>query len=323
MNDLYLVVFVAAVILTWIAGRLILPLLIRRKVGQTIRAEGPKKHLSKAGTPTMGGLMFIIAMLLLVVLFCQDRPELWVWLFSFLAFALIGCCDDLLKVVFHRSEGLTVVQKLLGQFSAVAILLLGAHFWCGRDTALYLLPGQPLVDLGWFYYPLMAVFLVGLINAVNLTDGLDGLATGVSLIVFIGYFALFLSLNAVGIYLGNLPTLACAFAGCCAGFLFFNHYPAKVFMGDTGSLALGGAVAGFALIGRLEIVTIGFGLIYLIEAASVMLQVGSYKLTGKRIFKMAPLHHHFEQLGWPETKVSYMFWLATAITVLLTLLIVL
>ncbi|MEG1538190.1 MAG: phospho-N-acetylmuramoyl-pentapeptide-transferase [Clostridiales bacterium] len=317
----YLIVFVVGMVLTGLIGRIVLPLLIKLKVGQTIRADGPKKHLSKAGTPTMGGLIFILAMLILMILFCKDSPELWVWLFSFLAFALIGCCDDLLKVVFHRSEGLTVVQKLLGQFSAIILLLIGAQVFCQRGTALYLLPNQPWLELGWCYYPLMAIFLVGLINAVNLTDGLDGLAAGISLIVFGGFFVLDVVLLQRGLSMGNQPLLACGFAGCCVGFLFYNHYPAKVFMGDTGSLALGGAIAGFAVVGRLEIITIGFGLIYLLEAISVILQVGSYKLTGKRIFKMAPLHHHFEQMGWPETKVSYMFWLCALITVLLTLII--
>ncbi|MCR4963543.1 MAG: phospho-N-acetylmuramoyl-pentapeptide-transferase [Firmicutes bacterium] len=317
----YALIFVLAVLLTLVLGKCILPLLIRLKIGQTIRSDGPQKHLSKAGTPTMGGFIFIVPMLILAAVFCKSRPELWLWLFSFLAFALIGCCDDTMKVVFHRSKGLSAVQKLLGQFTAIALLLAGAHIWAGRDTVLYLLPDLPVWDAGWLYYPLMAIFLVGLINAVNLTDGLDGLAAGVSLIVFCGYFIAFLILKGRGLDVGDQPVLACAFAGCCIGFLAYNHYPAKVFMGDTGSLALGGAIAGFALLGKTELLALGFGLIYLLEAASVMLQVGSYKLTGRRIFKMAPLHHHFEQMGWPETKVSYMFWLAALIIVLLSLII--
>ncbi len=321
MDYWYVLIFVLAVILTLGLGKCILPLLRRLKIGQTIRSDGPQKHLSKAGTPTMGGFIFILPMLILAAIFCKSQPELWLWLFSFLAFALIGCCDDVLKVVFHRSEGLSVMQKLLGQFTAIVLLLIGAHFWAGRDTVLYLLPNIAVWDAGWLYYPLMAIFLVGLINAVNLTDGLDGLAAGVSFIVFCGYFIVFLLLGAMGLEVENQSVLACAFAGCCCGFLVYNHYPAKVFMGDTGSLALGGAIAGFALVGRCELLTIGFGLVYLLEAVSVMLQVGYYKLTGCRIFKMAPLHHHFEQMGWPETKVSYMFWLATLIMVLFSLII--
>lgn len=319
---MYVLVFCAGIVLTVLIGYFTLPLLIRLKVGQTIRAEGPKNHLSKAGTPTMGGIIFVMSMLILIIFFCNDRPELWVWLFAFLAFALIGCCDDLLKVVFHRSEGLTVLQKLLGQFSAIIMLLIANQVFCGRGTILYFPPNVPLFDLGWFYYPLMAVFLVGLINAVNLTDGLDGLAAGVSLMVFGGFFAVGLIMESRGVFVGDQPLIACAFAGCCVGFLFYNHYPAKVFMGDTGSLALGGAVAGFAVVGRMELVAFGLGLIYLMEALSVMIQVSSFKLTGKRVFLMSPLHHHFEVKGWKETKVSYMFWLATLIVVLLTLILV-
>ena len=321
---LLLICFAAGTSLTVLIGHFLLPVLIRLKVGQSIRAEGPKKHLAKSGTPTMGGLIFIAAMLAIFAWRCRSDAYHWIWLFSFLAFALIGFLDDFIKVVRLHNKGLSGKQKLVGQF-AVAVLLLVANQLCyGRGTVLYLPSGlfhgvmTPLLDLGWVYYPLMAVFMVGMVNAVNLTDGLDGLAAGVTIPACIGFMI-------CGLLLGNqlgadLAVWSSALAGCCLGFLFYNHYPARLFMGDTGSMALGGALAGFALVSRLELLFIGFGLVYLVEACSVMLQVASFKLTGKRIFLMSPLHHHFELKGWRETKVTAVFCLASACFVFITLL---
>ena len=310
--------------LTVLIGHFLLPLLIRLKVGQSIRAEGPQKHLAKSGTPTMGGLIFIAAMLVIFLWRCRAEAYQWIWLFSFLAFGLIGFLDDFIKVVRLHNQGLTGRQKLVGQFAAAVLLLIANQVFYSRGTAIYL-PSSlfqgaatPLFDLGWFYYPLMAVFMVGMVNAVNLTDGLDGLAAGVTIPASIGFMICGLLLKS---QLGtDMAVWAAALAGCCLGFLFYNHYPAKLFMGDTGSMALGGALAGFTLISRLELLFIGFGLVYLIEACSVMLQVFWFKLTGKRIFLMSPLHHHFELKGWPETKVTSVFCLASACFVFITLL---
>ena len=321
---LLLLCFAAGTSLTVLLGHFLLPLLIRLKVGQSIRAEGPQRHLSKSGTPTMGGVIFIAAMVIIFLWRCRGQAYDWIWLFSFLSFGLIGFLDDFIKVVRLHNQGLTGRQKLVGQFAAVALLLLANQLCYSRGTAIYL-PSDlfrgtltPLFDLGWFYYPLMAVFLVGMVNAVNLTDGLDGLASGVTIPACIGFMICGLLLGAgVG---RDLAVLAAALAGCCLGFLFYNHYPARLFMGDTGSMALGGALAGFALISRLELLLIGFGLVYLIEACSVMLQVASFQLTGKRIFLMSPLHHHFELKGWRETKVTAVFCLASACFAFITLL---
>lgn len=315
---IYLIFFAAAIVLTIIIGKLLLPLLISMKVKQSIRQDGPQRHLSKAGTPTMGGLIFIPAAVILCC-FClivDRQPQLWVWMFSFLSFGLIGFLDDFAKLRHHENKGLSGRQKLAGQFVAVVLLLLLNELLLSRGTSLSFFGTS--FDLGWFYYPLIAVFVVGMVNAVNLTDGLDGLASGVSFFVFAGFALIgFLVMESFP-QLYQLPFISLIMAGCCIGFLFFNHYPAKVFMGDTGSMALGGAVAGLAVTCHLEVALVGLGLVYLLEAISVMLQVGVYKLTHKRLFLMAPLHHHFELKGWPETKVTGVFYLASAICVIVT-----
>ena len=319
-----LLCFVAAALLTLALGRFLLPVLVRLKVGQSIRAEGPQKHLSKAGTPTMGGVFFILSMLVIFAFTCSLQAYQWIWLFSFLAFALIGFLDDFIKVVRLHNQGLNGKQKLVGQFAAAALLLAVNELCYGRGTAIYLPSAlfdgtmTPGLDLGWGYYPLVAVFMVGMVNAVNLTDGLDGLASGASLPVFFGFMLAGLSLSgAMGL---DIALWSAAMAGCCLGFLYYNRFPARVFMGDTGSMALGGALVGMMVIGRMELLLIGFGLIYLCEAGSVMLQVASFKLTRKRIFLMTPLHHHFELKGWRETKVTALFCLASACFVFITLL---
>ena len=315
---LYLINFAAALSLTILIGHFMLPVLVRLKVGQTIRSDGPQKHLSKDGTPTMGGLIFIAAMLVIFCCHLSGQAENWLWLFSFLAFALIGFLDDYFKVLRHRNLGLRGKQKLLGQFLTAGLLLLANELLLDRGTAIYV-NGVPWLDLGWLYYPLIMVFIVGMVNAVNLTDGLDGLAAGVSIPVLTGFMILGIGGGAVAAWGGSYAIYAAAMVGCCLGFLFYNHYPAKVFMGDTGSMALGGAVAGFAVVTRLELVLVGFGFLYLLEALSVMLQVASFKLTHKRIFLMAPLHHHFELKGWRETKVTAVFCLLSAFFVFITL----
>lgn len=312
-----LIPFAAALLLTVLCGHFMLPVLIRLKVGQSIRSDGPQRHLSKAGTPTMGGLIFIPVLVLLCLFLPDKQYPLGLWLFSFLAFGLIGFLDDWAKLRHHENLGLNGKQKLLGQFVAVAILLAGNAFFDPNPTAIYLFGTEPLLDLGWCYYPLMAILMVGMVNAVNLTDGLDGLVSGVSVPVFFG-FLLLLALGSAGN--ASLAIVSAGLIGCCLGFLVYNHYPARVFMGDTGSMALGGAVVGLAIAGNLEFLMIGLGMVYLLEALSVMLQVCYFKLTHKRLFRMAPLHHHFELQGKKETEVTALFWAVSAVCVFLTLL---
>ena len=320
---LSMMAFVAATLLTALIGLLLLPFLRKGGFGQTIRAEGPKTHLAKAGTPTMGGLMFVLAMLPITLLFTRGSRAAWLWLFLYFAMAAIGLADDMLKVVWRRSLGLTARQKLLGQFTAVLLFLFAVNMLLQRGTDIVF----PLLGWHWqlgpFYYVLISVFLVGLINGVNLTDGLDGLAAGVSLLVFVGLWLMCLAAVAAppiaSLDYQELAHVAAAMCGCCLGFLFFNHHPAKVFMGDTGSLALGGAVAALAVLLRAEVVLLLLGGIYLLEAISVMIQVTSFRIWGKRVFRMSPLHHHFEVV-WGERRTVRNFWLFAAIFTIVSLL---
>ena len=309
--------FLAATLLTILWGHFLIPMLRKLHVGQSIRSDGPQAHLGKAGTPTMGGLMFIPVLLLCCLVAPEKTSSLGVWLFSFLAFGLIGFMDDLAKLRHHENKGLSGKQKLAGQFAAVAILLLLHAMTDPAPTAIYLFSDQPLLDMKWLYYPVMAVLMVGMVNAVNLTDGLDGLASGVSIPAFFGFLCMFCA-NGSPFVNQSLAAVSAALIGGCLGFLWYNRYPAKVFMGDTGSMALGGAVVGLSIAGNMELLMIGFGMVYLLEALSVMLQVGYFKLTHKRLFRMAPLHHHFELKGFKETEVTAGFWAASAFFVLLT-----
>ncbi len=317
-----LLAFLAGMVAVILIGLFMLPALRRLKIGQTIRTDGPSTHLAKAGTPTMGGLMFVVAMLPIAIIFSRLGMAMWLFLFLYVACGAIGFVDDMLKVVWHRSLGLTARQKLVGQFAAVLLFLIACNYFLNRGTDIFI-PGINInLELGIFYYILLSVFLVGMINGVNLNDGLDGLAAGVSFFVFGGYWLMALAfianppLNAVDYQ--EIANLAAAMAGCCIGFLFYNRYPAKVFMGDTGSLAIGGAVAAFAVICKAEFVLLLLGGVYLIEAISVMLQVFSFKVFGKRIFRMSPLHHHYE-LVMGERKTVRLFWLLALITVALSL----
>ena len=305
---------------------LLIPLLRELKFGQTIRDDGPKGHLKKAGTPTMGGIIFLPAAILSLLLWGNGSPASWLIICSFAGYALIGLYDDLLKVAFHRSLGLKARGKLLLQFVAAFIIIYVSVRVLGRGTEIIFPVTGWTIDLGWAYYPLMAVFFVGMVNAVNLTDGLDGLASGVSFLVFMGMALIGLSaLNnppVIGLDYTDVYIAAAAIAGACLGFLFFNRYPAKVFMGDTGALALGGALMILTILTKTEIVLIVLGGIYLVEALSVILQVSSFRFMGKRLFLMAPLHHHFEMKGWKETKVVAVFWSVTIFLVALALLLI-
>ena len=284
-------------------------MLARFKFGQTVRDEGPQSHLAKNGTPTMGGVMMIVAILITGLTRATISKGLIVGLICIVGFGFVGFLDDFIKIKMKRSLGLKAYQKIILQF-ALALYIAYYQYSASPSATQLVIPfTNHIINLGIWYIPFMMIFIIGTVNAVNLTDGLDGLASGVTLIVSC-FFVLF----AVSISNSDVAILAAATAGACLGFLGFNSYPAKVFMGDTGSMALGGAVVAFATLTNSPLIIIIVGFIYLAEALSVMIQVTYFKLTnGKRIFKMAPLHHHFEQCGWPETRVVFIFWIATVV----------
>ncbi len=294
--------------ITLILGPIIIPVLRKLKAGQSIRDEGPKSHLVKTGTPTMGGIMMIIAILITTLTSGRVNRDMYIIIFSMIGFGLIGFIDDFIKVVLKRNLGLKAYQKLLAQvIIAIAIALYQSNVSVLKTQILVPFIDVPL-ELGKLYIPFIILVVIATTNSVNLTDGLDGLASGVTLIV-----ASFFSIVAIH---GGYPSIAVvggALTGACLGFLRFNAYPAKVFMGDTGSMALGGAIAAIAILMNMTLFIPLVGGIYFIEALSVIIQVISYKSTGKRVFKMSPLHHHFELSGWKETKVVFIFWITTSI----------
>ena len=292
-----------------ILGPIFIPMLARFKFGQTVRDEGPQSHLAKNGTPTMGGVMMIVAILITGLTRATISKGLIVGLICIVGFGFVGFLDDFIKIKMKRSLGLKAYQKIILQF-ALALYIAYYQYSASPSATQLVIPfTNHIINLVIWYIPFMMIFIIGTVNAVNLTDGLDGLASGVTLIVSC-FFVLF----AVSISNSDVAILAAATAGACLGFLGFNSYPAKVFMGDTGSMALGGAVVAFATLTNSPLIIIIVGFIYLAEALSVMIQVTYFKLTnGKRIFKMAPLHHHFEQCGWPETRVVFVFWIVTVV----------
>lgn len=296
-------------------GPVIIPFLRRLKMGQTEREEGVKSHLKKAGTPTMGGLIFLIATTVTSLFFVRDYPKIVPILFLTLGFGLIGFLDDYLKVVLKRSDGLLPWQKLLCQIVVTGIFA----FYMIRytDVTLELLipfSGGQALDIGWLAVPLLFIVVLATVNGVNFTDGLDGLASSVTVMV-----AVFFTVVAVGRHSGIAP-ITCAVVGGLLGFLVFNVFPAKIFMGDTGSLALGGFVAGTAYMLNMPLFIPIVGLIYAVELLSVVLQVSYFKLThGKRLFKMSPIHHHFELCGWSETRIVTVFSIITALLCLVAL----
>lgn len=312
MTMLSIVVGFAA---AFLMGKWLIPRLRALKAGQEIREVGPKWHNSKAGTPTMGGLCFIFASAFSAVTGWYgyrtgDYTHLLVLALAVM-FGAIGFYDDYIKVKKHRNLGLTGLQKLLLQIAAAAIFLLALHFTGELKYDLYIpFVRQPVAKVPTVLYLAVAVFvIVGCVNAVNLTDGIDGLASGVTLPVMV-----FFTVTALGKEKFGLAAFPATLAGGLIGFLFYNFYPAQVFMGDTGSLFLGGAVVGLAFALDMPLVLLLVGLIYIIETLSDILQVGYFKLThGKRIFKMAPIHHHFEMCGWSEKKIWTVFVLTTVV----------
>lgn len=310
--DIIKVIFVAFTT-TVILGPIIIPMLTKLKVGQNVRDDGPETHLVKSGTPTMGGIIMMIALLITVVISGQLNSDMYILLLSTFGFGLIGFIDDYFKVVNKRSLGLRAYQKLLAQIVLASLLAIYQSNMSvlGSKIIIPFLSNRYL-DLGMMYIPFIVFVVVGTVNSVNLTDGLDGLATGITLVVmsFFGIVAFKWGIDSVSIF-------SLALTGACLGFLIYNAYPAKIFMGDTGSMALGGAVAAAAIMLNLPLMLPIVGGIYVIESLSVIIQVISYKLRGKRVFLMSPLHHHFEEKGWPETKVVIIFWSVTIILALI------
>ena len=295
--------------ISMILGPFVIPFLRKLKFGQTEREEGVQSHLKKAGTPTMGGIIFLVAITVTSLLYVKDYPKIIPVLFLTLGFGLIGFLDDYLKVVLRRSDGLLPWQKMACQIIVTGIFAFYVIFYTDISLALKVpfLPGVTW-DIGWLAVPLMFFAVIGTVNGVNFTDGLDGLASSVTIMV-----ATFFAVVSIGTQSGIEP-VTCAVIGGLLGFLLFNVYPAKVFMGDTGSLALGGFVAGAAYMLQMPLFILIVGLIYLVEVLSVVIQVTYFKLThGKRIFKMAPIHHHFELCGWSETRVVAVFTVITAL----------
>ncbi|WP_209125464.1 phospho-N-acetylmuramoyl-pentapeptide-transferase [Alkalihalobacillus sp. BA299] len=298
---------IASFLIAVILSPITIPFLRKLKFGQSIRDEGPKSHQKKSGTPTMGGIMILLSILLTTIImiskFLAFTTEIWLLLFVTLGYGVIGFLDDFIKVVMKRNLGLTSKQKLVGQLFIAIIFYLGLHL-LDFSTEIAIPATNFSFDFGWLYFPLIIVMLVGASNAVNLTDGLDGLLAGTGAIAF-GAFTV-LAWNAE---MFDVAVFCGAVVGAVLGFLVFNAHPAKVFMGDTGSLALGGAIAAVAILVKLEILLVIIGGVFVIETLSVIIQVISFKTRGKRVFKMSPLHHHYELSGWSEWRVVVTFWL--------------
>ncbi|HEY3426219.1 MAG TPA: phospho-N-acetylmuramoyl-pentapeptide-transferase [Negativicutes bacterium] len=305
-----------ALLLAWIMGPLLIPALRRLKFGQSIRQEGPESHYAKAGTPTMGGIIILIAIIIPTVIYVGKSQEVWLALFVTVGHGVIGFLDDFIKVVLKRSLGLKAKQKLAGQIIMAIALAYFATTYLGRGTDLWIPLLGINIDFGPLYYVLIFLVLVGTTNAVNLTDGLDGLAAGTTTVAAVCYAIIAISFGKI-----ELAVFCVTLAGASLGFLRYNMHPAKIFMGDTGSLALGGALAAVAVMTKTELLLIIVGGVFVIEALSVIIQVVSFKSTGKRVFLMSPIHHHFELSGWPETKVVTVFWLAGATFSVLALII--
>ena len=296
-------------------GPVVIPFLRKLKVGQTERKE-LESHLKKNGTPTMGGIMILASIIITSLFYVKDYPKIIPILFMTVGFGVIGFLDDYLKVVLRRSDGLLAWQKMILQIIVTGVFAVYMVKYSGVAlTMLIPFSGGKYLDLGWLAIPVLFFAVVGTVNGTNFTDGLDGLASSVTIMV-----ATFFSVVAIGTNAGIAP-ITCAVVGALLGFLLFNVYPAKVFMGDTGSLALGGFVAGTAYVMQMPLFILIVGLIYLIEVLSVIIQVTYFKAThGKRIFKMAPIHHHFELCGWSETRVVAVFSVITAVMCMVALL---
>ncbi len=323
---------VTSLFLSLLFGPRLIATLKRLKAGQEIRVDGPETHLTKSGTPTMGGLLILVTVSV-SVLFWQDLDNLYTWitLLTLIGFGMIGFADDYLKITKKNTEGLQAKLKMGIQIILSTIIVVLLYIYRNDQTTLLYLPfvKHAVLDLSYLYIPFGVLLLVGTSNAVNLTDGLDGLASG--LVIFVGItFAVISYLTGrvdYSSYLqipfvrnsGELTVLCFALVGATTGFLWYNSHPAEIFMGDTGSLSLGGVIGVIALITKKELLLIIIGGVFVIEALSVIIQVVSYKMRKKRVFKMAPLHHHFELKGWDESKVVIRFWIVGAMFTILSL----
>lgn len=314
------VVAIVSLIVTAVSGKVLIPYLRKLKFGQTIKEIGPTWHKNKQGTPTMGGIMMLIGIfaalgvgiLFLVVsddvnLSVPDIVRLVSGVLLSIAFAFVGFIDDYIKVVKKQNLGLLARQKIIMQV-LITVAYLATLYLSDTVSTIITIPFVGQLDLSYAYYPIMAILIIGVVNAVNLTDGIDGLATSVTFVFSLIFMIISTLLKNIG-----MEMFSVAVAAACVGFLVWNIHPAKVFMGDTGSFLLGGAVVGISFGLNQPVLLVIVGIIYIIEAFSVILQVISFKTTGKRIFKMSPIHHHFEMSGWSENKIVSVFCIITAI----------
>ena len=305
INSKIIIAFGLGLIISLILGPIIIPILHKMKFGQNIREEGPKSHLKKAGTPTIGGLIFLISITIVMILMRYKlSDEAMIVLYGTLAFGFIGFLDDMLKIIHKHNEGLTSGQKFSLQLLFSAGMAFYGYMNIGTTISIPFTNAQ--WTLGWLFIPFVMFYFTAMTNAVNLTDGLDGLASSVTVLTLT-----FFSIAAYHLGYYSVAVFAIALTGALIGFLRYNAYPAKVFMGDTGSLALGGALASIVLVLKTPFLVMIVGGIYVMEVLSVIIQVTSFKITGKRVFKMAPLHHHFEQIGWSEVKIVTIFSIIT------------
>ena len=315
MNSTIVMSVIISFAISVVLGPVVIPFLRRLKVGQTVREEGPKEHLKKNGTPTMGGILILVSVVVTSILYVKDYPKIIPILFVTLGFGLIGFMDDYIKVVLKRSMGLRAWQKMLLQILVTGVFA----YYILHYTDVSLAMRIPFVkglylDFGVLNIPILFFIVIGTVNGANFTDGLDGLASSVTVLI-----ATFFTVVAIGLQSGIEP-ITCAVVGALLGFLLFNVHPASVFMGDTGSLALGGFVAATAYMMQMPIFLAIVCFIYVIEVLSVIIQVSYFKISGgKRIFKMAPIHHHFELCGWSETRVVALFSILTALLCLIAL----
>ncbi len=320
MDSRQLMPVVIAFVISLTLCPIIIPFLKRLKWGQYVRSNGPKSHLRKTGTPTMGGIVILLGIVLTSILYLKDNKDIIPVLFATVGFGLIGFLDDYLKIVMKRSMGLKIWQKLLGQIlvTIIFVIYFTKHTEVGTSVLIPFTGGFDegyYLEIGIWFIPMMIFIMLGVVNGANFTDGLDGLAASVTLQI-----TTFFSVAAIVVG-SSISPITNAAAGSLLGFLIFNIYPARVFMGDTGSLALGGFVAASAFMLKMPLFLIIVGLIYLIEVISVVLQIVYFRITGgKRIFRMAPIHHHFELCGWSEMKVVSVFSIATALCCIIALL---
>lgn len=323
---------ITALLVCFLIGPAYIRLLNRNSAGEKIRAEVPERHFGKSGIPTMGGVLMIVAVISSVLLWMDvGRPETWITVFALVGFGLIGFTDDYLKTYRPSSSGLSVRFKFLLQFLVASVIAVVIYARRTEVTTLLYIPflKNAVLDMGAYFIPFAMLLLISTSNAVNLTDGLDGLATGLILMAALTFsilayvtgrvdYAEYLSLPYVP-HGGELAIFCFALAGACVGFLWFNSHPAEIFMGDTGSLALGAAIGTVALLVKKELLLVICGAVFVLEAGSVILQVGWYKLTGKRLFRMAPMHHHFELIGWAESKIVFRLWILGGLFALISL----